>query len=109
MKTYRIKEITDGDLVQYEVQRRSIFGFWYNPDNVDAYTTGICNTLDEAMNIIKQKLNGTKTKIIFISNERKSVRKHEQNKKFIYKDKPRFPGHRNPPPPPPPRKITDSK
>ena len=82
MKTYRIKEITSCGNTQYEVQRKSIFGFWYNPDNIDAYTTGMYNNFEDAKQSIIHKLNGTKCKIIFNSNERETVRKHEQNKEF---------------------------
>ena len=63
MKTYRIKEYDYGTDKTYCVQRRSIFGFWYNPDNVDAYTTGFYDTLEEAREAIKRKLTKCKTKI----------------------------------------------
>lgn len=64
MATYRIKEYDFGTRKDYCVQRKSIFGFWYNPDNVDAYTTGWYDTLEEAQRILKMKLTKTKTRIV---------------------------------------------
>jgi len=55
MGTYRIKEYTYRNRKDYCVQRKSIFGFWYNPDNIDAYTTGFYDTKEEAENVIKDK------------------------------------------------------
>jgi len=37
---YRIVEFDFYDCKKYLTQRKSIFGFWYNPDNIDAYQTG---------------------------------------------------------------------
>ncbi len=55
MKTYRIKEYDYGTRKTFCIQRKSIFGFWFNPDNVDAYTTGWYDTLEEAKEVIKRK------------------------------------------------------
>ena len=63
-KTYRIKEYDYGHCKQYEIQRKTIFGFWYNPDNIDAYTTGWFDTLEEAKECIKRKQTKTIIKII---------------------------------------------
>jgi len=43
------------------VQRKSIFGFWYNPDNKDGHTTGWYDTLKEAMSAVEWKLAPCKT------------------------------------------------
>jgi len=64
MKTYRIREDDYGTHKSYCVQRRSIFWFWYNPDNVDAYTTGFYDTIEEAREAIKRKLTIIKTRIV---------------------------------------------
>lgn len=66
MAKYRIKEYDYGTRKNYVVQRRSIFGFWYNPDNVDACTTGWYDTLEEAKEVINQKLTPTKTKVVWV-------------------------------------------
>lgn len=66
MKKYRIKEFDYGkNYKSYVVQRKSIFGFWYNFDNVDAYTTGWYNTLKEAVESINQKLTQIKSEIVW--------------------------------------------
>ncbi len=64
MKTYRIKEYDFGFTQNYVVQRKSIFGFWYNPDNIDGATTGWYDSLKEAKEVIKRKLIKIKTRII---------------------------------------------
>ena len=64
MQTYRIKEYDYGTNKNYCVQRKSILGFWYNPDNIDAYTTGFYDTLNEAKEVIKSKLTKVKTRIL---------------------------------------------
>ena len=65
MAKYRIKEFDHGTHKNYVVQRKSIFGFWYNPDNVDAYTTGWYDSFEEAKEVINQKLIPTKTKVVW--------------------------------------------
>jgi len=59
-KAYRIIEYKfyDGD-IQFLVQKRSIFGYWYNPNNIDAYTTGWYDTFEEAEYAINKKLHKT--------------------------------------------------
>ncbi len=55
MKKYRIVRCEhDGDK-SYLIQKKSIFGFWYNPDNIDAYTTGYHDTLEGAKKRIRSK------------------------------------------------------
>ena len=66
MKTkYRIlkREYPNGN-IEYEVQKK-IFGlFWWNFENINAYTTGIYSTLDEAKMAIKKNKGKTKITII---------------------------------------------
>jgi hypothetical protein len=61
---YRIKEWILLNRTEYEIQKKSIFGFWYNPDNIDAYTTGFYHTRIEAEKCIEKKLTPTITKIV---------------------------------------------
>lgn len=65
MAKYRIKEYIFGAHKNYLVQRKSIFGFWYNPDNIDADTTGWYDTIEEAKEVIIHKLTPIKTKIVW--------------------------------------------
>ena len=65
MATYRIKEYAFFKRKGYLIQRKSIFCFWYNPDNVDAYTTGWYDTLEEAKEMLEQKLTKVKSKVVF--------------------------------------------
>jgi|WetSurMetagenome_2_1015567.scaffolds.fasta_scaffold2167314_1 hypothetical protein len=65
MKTYRIKEFIfpDGDK-SYEIQRKSILGFWYNA-YIEAYTMRAYNSFDRAKEALEQKLIPIKTKIVY--------------------------------------------
>jgi len=63
-KTYRIAKCEGYGRIEYLVQRRSIFGFWYNPDNQDAYTTGYYDTLQDARAAIGRKTTKVKRTII---------------------------------------------
>lgn len=65
MARYRILEHDYGKHKNYEIQRKSIFGWWYNPDDIDAYTTGFFDTLKEAEECINQKLVGVKSKVVW--------------------------------------------
>ena len=65
MTRYRIKEYDYVTHKSYVVQRKSIFGWWYNPDNVDAYRTGWYDTIEEAEEELAKKAIKTKTKIIY--------------------------------------------
>jgi len=57
MDKYRVKIHSFATpTIQYEIQKKSIFGFWYNPDNVDAYTTGFFDTSKEAEYCIESKI-----------------------------------------------------
>ena len=62
-KTYRIVEETFANKSQFLVQRKSIFGFWYNGNNVDGNTTGWYNTIQEAREYIRFKKEGITIKI----------------------------------------------
>lgn len=60
MKKYRIIERTNSytHQITYEIQTKSFFGVWYNPLNIDAYTTGFYDNLDEAnedINLLQSK------------------------------------------------------
>ena len=48
MSEYRIKKTEHCGREWFCLQKKGWFGIWYNPDNYDAYTTGIYDTLDEA-------------------------------------------------------------
>jgi hypothetical protein len=65
MARYRILEHDYGKHKNYEIQRKSIFGWWYNPDNIDSYTTGFFDTLKEAEEFINQKLIRVKSKVVW--------------------------------------------
>ncbi len=64
MKKYRIKEYDFGKHKSYVIQLKSIFGFWYNPDNINAYITGWYDSLEEAKEMLNQKLTQVKSKIV---------------------------------------------
>jgi len=67
MKTYRIKECNyQYSKKQFKIERKSIFGFWYNPDNIDGEITGYHDTLESAERRIQSKLDKCLTKVIKI-------------------------------------------
>jgi hypothetical protein len=62
---YRIKEYSlPYNRTEWVVQRRSIFGWWYNPDNIDGMTTGWYNTLKDAEKALEAKLHKTTSKVV---------------------------------------------
>lgn len=65
MAKYRIlkREYPSGD-INYEVQKKILGLFWWNFENVDAYTTGIYDTLGEAEIAIKRAKQRRKITII---------------------------------------------
>jgi len=67
-KRYRIVAETYGGKTEYLVQRKSIFGFWYNPYNIDANTIGLYSNFDDARTYIRNKQKGTTIEIIEIPN-----------------------------------------
>ena len=58
---YRIKEYQYYNSKRYEIQRKSIFGFWYNPDNNDAYTTGSYDSIAEAKDMFAARCDLLRT------------------------------------------------
>ncbi len=65
MKAYRIVEIEhDGDKT-YLLQKKSIFGFWYNSDNIDAYVTGYYDTLEGAKKSIRRKTSPRNKRVVY--------------------------------------------
>lgn len=65
MAKYRIvkREYPNGQ-IDYEVQKKILGLFWWNFENVDAYTTGIYGTLGEAEMAIKMAKEKCKITII---------------------------------------------
>jgi len=56
-RKYRIvKSFYINDKVGFEVQRKTIFGWWWNFNNIDAYTTGQYNTMKEAEEAIDRDI-----------------------------------------------------
>ena len=74
-KTYRIKEYNGAHGLYWGIQRKSIFGFWYNPDNIDSYTTGIFLTKEEALEALDKKFHKTKSKVIAERNQQNNETK----------------------------------
>ena len=66
MRTYRIKKHSNGWRKWYEIQRLSIFGFWWNPDNGDEWANGEYSTFEEAEMEVKKKLTPQTSKVIKI-------------------------------------------
>ena len=64
MKKYRIKEYQFYHNNSYLVQRRSIFGFWYDFDDAGNYNTGWYDSINEAKEAIAQNLYKPTSKII---------------------------------------------
>lgn len=62
---YRIvKTQYEGDAT-YTVQKKSWLGFWYNPLNIDAYTTGIYDDIYDAKKAINRMLYKPTKKVIY--------------------------------------------
>ncbi len=66
MKKYRIVETKNSFTGEsnFKLQKKSIFGFWYNPLNIDAYTTGIYDNLEDAEYDLNMILSKTTKKIV---------------------------------------------
>lgn len=66
MKKYRIlKHECFGGRKVYEAQKRFLgFLWWCNFNNIDAWETGIYNTLDEAERAIEQDMYVRKTTVV---------------------------------------------
>lgn len=65
MAKYRIlkREYPNGN-TEYEVQKKILGLFWWNFENIDAYTTGIYDTIEKAEMAIKMHKEKTKITII---------------------------------------------
>ena len=65
MAKYRIvkREYPNGQ-IDYEVQKKILGLFWWNFENVDAITTGIYDTLDDAEIAIKMHKEKPKKTVI---------------------------------------------
>lgn len=65
MAEYRIlkREYPNGQIT-YEVQKKILGLFWWNFENIDAFTTGFYDTLEEAEMAIRMRKEGPKTTII---------------------------------------------
>ena len=65
MAEYRIlkREYPNGQIT-YEVQKKILGLFWWNFENIDAFTTGFYDTLEEAEMAIKMHKEEPKTTII---------------------------------------------
>lgn len=65
MAAYRIlkREYPNGQIT-YEVQKKMLGLFWWNFENIDAFTTGFYDTLEEAEMAIKMHKEKPKTTII---------------------------------------------
>lgn len=65
MAKYRIlkREYPNGQIT-YEVQKKILGLFWWNFENIDAFTTGFYDTLEEAEMAIKMHKEEPKTTII---------------------------------------------
>lgn len=65
MAAYRIlkREYPNGQIT-YEVQKKMLGLFWWNFENIDAFTTGFYDTLEEAEMAIKMHKEKLKITII---------------------------------------------
>jgi len=67
MKKYRVVEYEYCKHKIFEVQKKSMFGFWYNPDNVDGNLTRYYDTIEEAKEIIRRKIALTTKRVVYES------------------------------------------
>ncbi len=64
---WRVKKYSNGYGVYYVLQKRLLGIFWWhNPDNIDGCTTGVYDTIDEAMAEYKRKTTVASVEIIEI-------------------------------------------
>jgi len=65
MGKYRIKEYDFRTHKEYVIQQKSIFGFWYNPANINIWETECYDNIEEAKEAVSRKLITPKTKIVW--------------------------------------------
>ncbi len=62
---YRIKEYNlPRNRTQWVIERRSIFGFWYNPNNREPYDDGWYNSFMEAEQELEAMLHKTTSRVV---------------------------------------------
>jgi RNase P protein component len=54
MSNYRIIKYSNEFYESFKVQKKSFLGFWYNFNNIDAYTTGFYDSEKEAKDAIER-------------------------------------------------------
>ena len=64
MSKYRIIQYTNPFCTFYKVQKQIFSIFWYNFNNIDAYTTGYYSTKNEAVEAIKKHQVKTTKKVL---------------------------------------------
>ena len=62
--SYRIKQHKNEFNTSFEIQKKSILGFWYNPENKNGFVTGFYNTIEEVREQIDRLSSKTTTTII---------------------------------------------
>lgn len=65
MGRYRIRRLYLPVGERYEVQRRSIFGFWYNPEGCGVDSFGLFKTFKEAKGYIENSNRKVKPQVVF--------------------------------------------
>lgn len=65
MSEYRILRLQRGESCVYKTQKNFFGLFWYNPLNIDAYTTGFFDTKDEAKDAIKAIKSKTISSVVY--------------------------------------------
>ena len=65
MKQYRVVLHEHCGSKTYLLQKKSFLGFWYNPLNLDAHTTGYYDSLDKAKLSIARKITPVKKTIVY--------------------------------------------
>ena len=84
MAKYRIlkREYPNGH-IDYKVQKKMLGLFWWNFNNIDAYETGIYDTLEKAKMVIEMNKGTIKKTIININDkESEEAQQHDETEKF---------------------------
>ena len=66
MSRYRIIKYVNPFYKNFKVQKKSFLGFWYNFNNIDAYTSGYYDTELEAIEAIERHRAKTKAETISV-------------------------------------------